>query len=77
MTYLGPAESFKTMNRPGPTVMLFDGLFLGIYRKIETWKISFKSSIHAIEISPNVPMAARPQRGTTPTSCLSSTGMPA
>ena len=29
MTILGLAESFKTMNRPDPTVTLFDGLFLG------------------------------------------------
>ena len=27
MTILGQAESFKTMNRPSPTVKLFDGLF--------------------------------------------------
>ena len=34
MTILGLAESFETMNQPGPAqpdprVMLFDGLFLG------------------------------------------------
>ena len=27
------AESFKTMNRPGPTVTLFDGLFLRKYKR--------------------------------------------
>ena len=36
MTIFGLAESFKTMNRPdmtrpGATVTLFDGLFLGEY----------------------------------------------
>ena len=30
--YLRLAESFKTMNRPDPTVALFDGLFLGKYK---------------------------------------------
>ena len=29
MTILGLAESFTTMNRPDPTITLFDGLFLG------------------------------------------------
>ena len=29
MTISGLAESFKMMNRTDPTVMLFDGLFLG------------------------------------------------
>ena len=29
MTILGLAESFKMINRPDPTVTLFDGLFLG------------------------------------------------
>ena len=43
MTYLGLAESFKTMNRPDParpdptrpepTVTLFDGLFLRKYER--------------------------------------------
>ena len=33
MTILGLAESFKTMNRPDPTVTLFDALFLGEYKK--------------------------------------------
>ena len=33
MTILGQTESFKTMNRPGPTVMLFDGLFLRKYKR--------------------------------------------
>ena len=37
MTILGLAESFKMMNRPGPTVTLFDGLFIGKYKKIEMW----------------------------------------
>ena len=32
MTTLGLSESFKTMNQPGPTVTLFDGLFLGKYK---------------------------------------------
>ena len=32
MTILGLAKSFKAMNRPGPTVTLFDGLFLGKYK---------------------------------------------
>ena len=27
------AKSFKTMNCPVPTVMLFDGLFLGKYKR--------------------------------------------
>ena len=54
MTILGPfLESFKTMNRPGPTVMLFGGLFLGKY---ERWndeilkKSSFKFSICTFKI---------------------------
>ena len=25
------ADSYKTMNRPDPTVTIFDGLFLGMY----------------------------------------------
>ena len=29
MNILGLAESFKTMNWPGPTITVFDGLFLG------------------------------------------------
>ena len=33
MTILGLAELFKTMNRPGPTVTLLDGLFLGKYNR--------------------------------------------
>ena len=33
MTILGIAESFKTMNLPDPTVTLFDGLFLGKYKR--------------------------------------------
>ena len=33
MTILKIAESFKTMNRPGSTVMPFDDLFLGKYEK--------------------------------------------
>ena len=33
MTILGPAESIKTMNWPGPTVTLFDGLFLRKYER--------------------------------------------
>ena len=31
VTILGLAESFKTMNQPGLTVTLFDGLFFGNY----------------------------------------------
>ena len=59
MTILGPAESFKTMNRPDLsqsdlTVTLFDGLFYGKYkrqgREILT-QSSFKSLICAIKIS--------------------------
>ena len=58
MTILGLAESFKTMNqpsqtRPGSTVTLFDGLFLGKYkrwgREILTQPL-FNSSICAIKI---------------------------
>ena len=33
MTIFGLPESFKTMNRPDPTVTLFDGLFLGKYER--------------------------------------------
>jgi len=33
MTILGPAESFKMMNRPDPAVTLFDGLFLRKYER--------------------------------------------
>ena len=29
----GLAELFKTMNQPGPTVTLFDGLFLKKYKR--------------------------------------------
>ena len=36
MTIFGLAESFKTINRPGPTVTLFDGLFLGKSRNHHT-----------------------------------------
>ena len=32
MTILGLAKSFKTMNWSGPTVTLYDGLFLGKYK---------------------------------------------
>ena len=54
MTILGLAESFKTMNRPDPTLTLFDGLFLGNYKRqrieIFTQLLSFKSPICAIKI---------------------------
>ena len=33
MTIFGQAESFKLMNRPDPTVTLFDGLFLKKYTR--------------------------------------------
>ena len=33
MSIKGLAESFKTMNRSGLTVMLFDGLFIGKYKR--------------------------------------------
>ena len=38
MTIFGPAESFKTINQPDPTlpdltVTLFDSLFLGKYKR--------------------------------------------
>ena len=33
MIILGPAESLKTMNRPGLTVALYDGLFLVKYKR--------------------------------------------
>ena len=33
MTTLVLAESFKTMNTPGPTETLFDDLFIGKYRR--------------------------------------------
>ena len=57
MTIFGPAESFKMMNRPdptrlGPTVMLFNSLFL---RKYERYgpeiltQSSFSFSICAIK----------------------------
>ena len=53
MTILGLAESFKTMNRPYPTVTIFDGLFLRKYkrqrREILT-QASLKSRICAIKI---------------------------
>ena len=32
MTILGLAESFKTMNWPGPTVTLFESLFFEKYK---------------------------------------------
>ena len=52
-TILELAESFKTMNRPDPTVTLFDGSFLGKHkikeRKILTQSL-LKSSICAIKI---------------------------
>ena len=32
MNILRLAESFKTMNWPGPTITVFDGLFLGKYK---------------------------------------------
>ena len=53
MTYLGPAESFKMMNRSDPIVTLFDGLFLKkskrLGRDILT-QSSFKFSIFVIQI---------------------------
>ena len=51
MTILGLAESFETINQPGPTVTLYDGLLLGKYKsKGHTilMQSSFKSSICAI-----------------------------
>ena len=33
MIILGLTESFKSMNRPGPTVTLFDGLFLEKFKR--------------------------------------------
>ena len=33
MTILGLGESLKNMNWPDPTVMLFDSLFLGKYKR--------------------------------------------
>ena len=53
MTNLGLAESFKTMNWPGQTVTLFDGLFLGKvkrYGRKNLTQTSFKSTICAIKI---------------------------
>ena len=58
MTILGLAESFKTKNRPGParpvpTARLFDGLFLGSYKRKERKILKqslFKSSIYAFKI---------------------------
>ena len=32
MTIFELAESYKTMNRPDPTVTLFDGLFFGKFK---------------------------------------------
>ena len=53
MTILGLAQLFKTMNRPGPTVSLFDDLFLSKYKR-ERLEIlsqpSFKSWIYDIKI---------------------------
>ena len=37
MTIFGIADSFKTMNRPDPTVTLFDGLFIRKYTDFELW----------------------------------------
>ena len=54
MTILGLVESYKTINRQDPKVTLFDGLFIGNYKrqgiKILTRLLLFKSSICAIEI---------------------------
>ena len=44
MTILGLAESFKTMNRPDPTVMLFGGLYLR-KNKIQSHEILTQSSL--------------------------------
>ena len=33
MTILGLAKSFKIMNRSDPTITLFDGLFIGKYKR--------------------------------------------
>ena len=53
MTILGLAKLLKAMNRPDPTVTLFDSLFLKKYKRqgIEILtKSLFKSSICAIKI---------------------------
>ena len=53
MTILEQAESFKTMNRPDPTVMLLDGIFLVKYKRLRSeilTQSSFKFSIWAIKI---------------------------
>ena len=49
MTILGLAESFKTMNQPGPTGTLFDRLFIEKCRRLGSQYL-FKSSICAIKI---------------------------
>ena len=49
MTILGLAESFKTMNRSGLTMTLFDGLFLGKRRAISTRSL-FKYPICAMKL---------------------------
>ena len=53
MNILGLAESFETMKRPGPTVTLFDSLYLGKYnrygRKISTQYL-FKSLFCFLQI---------------------------
>ena len=53
MTILGLGESFKTVNQPDPTVTLYDGLFLGKYKRYRSKILtepSFKSSICDIKI---------------------------
>jgi len=53
MTILGPAESFKTMSRPNPTVTLFDSLFIAKYKRLGRKILRrslFISSICAIKI---------------------------
>ena len=62
MTILGLAESFKTVNRPGPTwpgstLTLFDSLFIGQYkdRNVKFWnnlhsRLRFLLSIFEIDI---------------------------
>ena len=53
MTISGLAESFKTKNRPDPTVTLLNGLFLEMYRRYRReilTQFQFKSPICAIKV---------------------------
>ena len=52
MNIFGPAESLKKINRPGPTITLFNGLFLRKFKRKRCEILTqplFKSSIYAIK----------------------------